>query len=71
VANSRAASEQQQAISVVWQDDVEQHKTVEQLRSQGDVVVYQLSGTEVTANKALVKQNNHWVVVETGTDSRG
>jgi ATP phosphoribosyltransferase regulatory subunit len=71
VANSRAASEQQQAISVVWQDDVEQHKTVEQLRSKGDVVIYQLSGTEVTANKALVKQNNHWVVVETGTDSRG
>ena len=71
VANSRAASEQQQAISVVWQDDVEQHKTVEQLRSKGDVVIYQLSGTEVTANKALVKPPPPPPMVETGTDSRG
>ena len=71
VANSRAASEQKQAISVVWQDDLAQHKMVEQLRSEGEIVVYQLSDTEVTANKTLVKQDNHWTVVETGTNSRG
>ena len=71
VANSRAASEQKQAISVVWQDDLAQHKMVEQLRSEGEIVVYQLSDTEVTANKTLVKQDNNWTVVETGTNSRG
>jgi ATP phosphoribosyltransferase regulatory subunit len=71
VANSRAASEQPQPISVVWQDDVEQHEMVEQLRLEGEIVIYQLSDTEITANKTLVKQNNHWVVIETGTDCRG
>jgi len=67
VANSRAASEEKEAISVVWQDDIEQHQMVEQLRSQGEVVAYQLSDTQVTASKALVKQDNRWTVVEAGT----
>lgn len=71
VANSRPASSQPQAISVVWQDDVEQHITVEQLRTEGQIVAYQLSDTEVITSRTLVKQNNHWTVVETGTDSRG
>ncbi|MCL4125716.1 UNVERIFIED_CONTAM: hypothetical protein GTU68_008908 [Idotea baltica] len=71
VANSHRAAAQEEAISVVWQDDSEQHQMVEQLRAQGEIVVYQLSDTDVTANKALKKLDNHWVVVETGTDSRG
>jgi ATP phosphoribosyltransferase regulatory subunit len=68
VANSRAASEDEQTISVVWQDDVAQHEMVEQLRTEGEVVAYQLSDTKVTANKTLVKQDNRWTVVETGTE---
>lgn len=71
VAHSHSTFAQQEAISVVWQDDGEQHQMVEQLRSQGDIVVYQLSDTDVTANKTLIKQDNQWIVVETGTGKRG
>ena len=68
VVNSRAASEEKEVISVVWQDEIEQHQMVEQLRSQGKIVAYQLSDSKVTASKTLVKQDDRWTVVETGTN---
>ena len=43
---------------------------VEQLRSQGEIVAYQLPDTDVTS-KTLIKQEGHWLVAETGTQTRG
>lgn len=63
--------ESKPAIAVIWADDLEQQNTVEQLRSQGEVVVYQLPDTELTASKILKQQNGRWVVAETGTQTRG
>jgi ATP phosphoribosyltransferase regulatory subunit len=58
-----------QAISVVWQDDVEQHKKVEALRAEGEIVVYKLSNTDISAQRELVKKEGHWIVTDTGTTS--
>ncbi len=57
-------------ISVVWSDDPQQKTMVEQLRSQGEIVAYQLSDTDITS-KTLIKQEGHWLVAETGTQTRG
>lgn len=59
------------AITVVWSDDPEQQKTVEELRSEGEVVVYQLPGTENSELRTLTQQNGRWLVTEAGTESRG
>jgi hypothetical protein len=44
---------------------------IQQLRENGEIVVYLLSGSPISTKKVLVKQSNHWVVVETGTEIRG
>ena len=58
-------------IAVIWADDEQQHKMVQQLRNQGEVVVYQLSGTITSTTKILTQQEGHWIVAETGTQTRG
>jgi ATP phosphoribosyltransferase regulatory subunit len=58
-----------QAISVVWQDDVEQHKKVEALRAEGQIVVYKLTSDETSAQRELIKKEGHWIVTDTGTTS--
>jgi ATP phosphoribosyltransferase regulatory subunit len=57
-------------ISVVWSDDPQQKQIVEQLRNQGEIIIYQLSDKD-TALKTLIKQDGHWIVTETGTQTRG
>jgi len=59
------------AISVEWTDDDSLNEAVEELRSTGDVVSYHLPGTAVTEKRTLIKQHDCWVVVETGTETRG
>jgi ATP phosphoribosyltransferase regulatory subunit len=71
VANSVAALPEKEAITAQWCDDAEQYAMIQQLREQGETVVFQLSDTAITTKKILMKQDNHWQVVETGTDSRG
>lgn len=67
VVNTHIEAAEQDAISVQWCDDASQHHAVAQLRQAGNTVVYQLSDTDITTNKTLVKHNDHWQVVETGT----
>jgi ATP phosphoribosyltransferase regulatory subunit len=57
-------------ISAVWSDDPQQKQIVEQLRNQGEIIIYQLSDND-TAPKTLIKQDGHWIVTETGTQTRG
>jgi len=68
VANSLTTSHEQDAITVKWCDEPQQHAMIQQLRDQGEIVIYQLSDTEITTNKTLVKQDNHWQVIDTGTE---
>ncbi|MCX4187865.1 ATP phosphoribosyltransferase regulatory subunit [Methylophaga sp. OBS4] len=58
-------------IGAVWQDDADLQQLVESLRSEGKVVVYQLPGSEISTTFTLTKQNGHWQVTETGTQTRG
>ena len=44
---------------------------VEQLRSQGEVVVYQLSDAPTSTTRILTQQEGRWLVAETGTQTRG
>lgn len=60
-----------EVITVVWQDDAEQHAKVETLRAEGEVVIYQLSDTATTTQRELIKENGHWLVAETGKEIRG
>ncbi|MDH5358059.1 MAG: ATP phosphoribosyltransferase regulatory subunit [Gammaproteobacteria bacterium] len=60
-----------QVISVIRSDDEQQKQMVEQLRSQGEVVIYQFSDTILPAAKTLINQDGHWLVAETGTQTRG
>lgn len=62
-------SDKPEEISVVWQDDAEQHQKVDALRAEGKVVIYQLPNTEITAQRSLIKKDGHWQVTETGTTS--
>ena len=62
---------QPDVIGVAWQDDADLQKLVESLRQAGKVVVYQLPGSEVATTHTLVKQDGHWEVAETGTQTRG
>ncbi len=62
-------SDKPQEISVVWQDDAEQHQKVETLRAEGEVVIYKLPNTESPAPRELIKKDGHWLVAETGTTS--
>jgi ATP phosphoribosyltransferase regulatory subunit len=71
VVNSIAAISEKEAITVQWCDDEAQQALIQQLRDQGETVIYQLSDTAVSTKKTLVKQDNHWQVVETGTEIRG
>jgi ATP phosphoribosyltransferase regulatory subunit len=60
-----------QPIAVTWADDQQQHKMVEQLRSEGEVVIYQLAGSEISTSRTLIQQESRWLVAETGTQIRG
>ena len=71
VANSAIKSTENEVITAQWCDDAEQHNMIHQLRENGETVVYLLSGTTITTKKVLVKQNSHWVVVETGKETSG
>ncbi|EEF79100.1 ATP phosphoribosyltransferase regulatory subunit [Methylophaga thiooxydans] len=66
-----ATKAQPDVIGVTWQDDADLQKLVESLRQAGKVVVYQLPGSEVATTHTLVKQDGHWEVAETGTQTRG
>ena len=63
--------EDKQLIAVIRSDDDQQQDMVEQLRSQGEIVIYQLADAELTATRTLIQQNGRWVVAETGTETRG
>ena len=63
--------EEKQVIAVIRSDDDQQQEVVEQLRRQGEVVIYQLADTELTATRTLIQQNGRWIVTETGTETRG
>ena len=71
VTNSAIKSTENEVITAQWCDDAEQHNMIHQLRENGETVVYLLSGTTISTKKVLVKQNSHWVVVETGTETSG
>jgi len=71
VANSATKFSENEAITTQWCDDTEQHDMIQQLRENGETVIYLLSGTVISTKKVLVKQNSHWVVVETGTEISG
>jgi ATP phosphoribosyltransferase regulatory subunit len=58
-------------IAVIWNNDPTQQIAVEKLRSEGEVVVYQLPGMESSELRTLTQQNGHWLVTEAGTESRG
>lgn len=60
-----------QTIAVTWVDDQQQHMMVEQLRNQGEVVIYQLPGSTTSTTRILTQQEGHWLVAETGTETRG
>ena len=64
-------AETTQAITVKWADDEQQHKAVAQLRSEGEVVIYQLSDSDISTTRILTQQDGHWLVTETGTQTRG
>lgn len=63
--------ETSQPIAVTWVDDVWQHKKVEQLRSEGEVVIYRLSDSGLSTTRNLIQQEGRWLVAETGTQIRG
>jgi len=63
--------EEKQVIAVIRSDDDQQQEVVEQLRRQGEVVIYQLADTKLTATRTLIQQNGRWIVTETGTETRG
>jgi len=54
------------AIAVEWSDDPEQYKAVEELRNQGEVVVYQLPGIKSSESRTLIQQDGHWLVTAVG-----
>jgi ATP phosphoribosyltransferase regulatory subunit len=58
-------------IAVKWADDELQHKMVEQLRNEGEVVIYQLTGCEIPTTRTLIQQESRWLLAETGTQIRG
>jgi len=56
-----------QAIAVTWSDDPAQQQAVEELRNQGEVVVYQLAGITSSESRTLIQQDGHWLVTQAGT----
>jgi ATP phosphoribosyltransferase regulatory subunit len=66
-----ASDSQQDVVGVIWEQDAELQQLVESLRQAGKVVVYQLPGSEVKTTHTLIKQDGHWQVTETGTQTRG
>jgi ATP phosphoribosyltransferase regulatory subunit len=67
VSQLSKTDDKKSAISVKWSDDPEQQKTVEELRSQGEIVKYQLPGVDNSESRILIQQNGHWLVTEAGT----
>lgn len=61
------AEDTKQAIAVTWSDDPTQQLAIEELRSQGEVVVYQLPGIANEESRTLIQQDGHWLVTEAGT----
>ncbi len=66
-----AASAETDIIGVIWQDDPSLQEMVVSLRDAGNVVIYQLPGSEMSTTHTLVKQEGRWQVTETGTQTRG
>ena len=66
VTNRPTELTQSVPIRVKWCDDKRQHQVVSELRQQGKVVIYQLEETVTTPCHQLVKQNDDWVIIETG-----
>jgi len=66
VTQSSVVIDDNKAISVVWAEDQQQHLAVENLRSQGEVVVYQLPDTESSESRTLILKDGHWLVTEAG-----
>ncbi|OUR71905.1 ATP phosphoribosyltransferase regulatory subunit [Methylophaga sp. 41_12_T18] len=66
VTQSSAVTDDSKAISVVWADDQQQQLAVEHLRSQGEVVIYQLPDTESSESRTLILKDGHWLVTEAG-----
>jgi len=66
-----ASDSEQAVIGVSWQNDPELQAEVALLRQQGQIVVYQMPGTDISTTHTLVKQAGHWQVTETGTQTRG
>lgn len=62
---------QQEIIGVQWRDDAELQRTVEALRAQGRAVIYLLPDRDLSTTHTLIKQDGHWQVAETGTQTRG
>jgi ATP phosphoribosyltransferase regulatory subunit len=61
---------QKDVISVRRSDDPKQKEMVASLRTQGEIVMYQLSDEDITS-KQLIEHQGHWIVTETGTQKRG
>jgi ATP phosphoribosyltransferase regulatory subunit len=70
---TQVSAEQPQSdiIGVFWQNDAELQAQVDSLRAQGKTVVYQFAGAEIQTTHTLNKQDGHWQVTETGTQTRG
>ncbi|NQY51333.1 MAG: ATP phosphoribosyltransferase regulatory subunit [Piscirickettsiaceae bacterium] len=58
------ATDDKQAITVSWADDLAQHKIVEELRNKGEMVVYNLPGFTNLKSRRLIQQDGHWLVTE-------
>lgn len=71
VTQLEKTEDSKQAIAVTWSDDVAQQLAVEKLRNEGEVVIYQLPGTDSSELRTLIQQDGHWLVAEAGTQSRG
>jgi ATP phosphoribosyltransferase regulatory subunit len=54
-------------IFVEWQADATQQTVIDELRSQGETVIYQLPDAQQNSIRQLVNQDGHWVVAESGT----
>jgi len=64
-------TEKRQVIAARWSADPSQFEVIANLREQGNIVVFDLPGSTVQTEMALVQQDGHWQVVETGNNTRG
>lgn len=64
-------TEKRSLITASWSADPSQLEAVASLREQGNIVIFDLPDSNVQTEKALIQQNGHWQVVETGSNTRG